>query len=283
MTKSCVVRWSRCSNHTARPALFSTDPITFFSSESLRGKRSFACPARSLIATASSVRSGAAEWARFIWRSAPTTNTKSGLRSSSSSAAWTPIRCCATSGTSGRFSPASITPTLRGSLTAARRESGLPYFVMEYVEGLPIDEYCNTARAFRYRTAEALPRSLRRGFLRAPSSCHSSRHQAHKHFGHGRRRSQAPRFRNREDLATGRWRTASGNNDGTATDDARIRQSGAGPRRTGYYGKRCLFFGSRFIRAADWKFALSIYQPRPARRGARNYRTGTNTTQHSGA
>ena len=35
-------------------------------------------------------------------------------------------------------------PNIARLLDGDSTESGLPYFVMEYVEGLPVDEYCDT-------------------------------------------------------------------------------------------------------------------------------------------
>ncbi len=66
---------------------------------------------------------------------------KNRSRSSSSNAAWIPNRCFAISGTSDRSLPALITPISRDLLDGGVTENGLPYFVMEYVEGLPIDRY----------------------------------------------------------------------------------------------------------------------------------------------
>ena len=39
-------------------------------------------------------------------------------------------------------------PNIARLFDGGTTESGLPYFVMEYVEGLPIDDYCNTRRLF---------------------------------------------------------------------------------------------------------------------------------------
>ena len=48
---------------------------------------------------------------------------------------------------SGRSSPASIIPTSRGILDGGNTEDGRPFYVMEYVAGSPIDEYCSRVSA----------------------------------------------------------------------------------------------------------------------------------------
>ena len=58
---------------------------------------------------------------------------------------------------SARSSPASSTPTSPGSTTAASRETGVPYLVMELVDGLPIDDYCDRQRLDHRRAPAPLP------------------------------------------------------------------------------------------------------------------------------
>ncbi len=51
-------------------------------------------------------------------------------------------RSSAVSRANGRSSPSSSIPTSPRLLGGGTSEAGLPYFVMELVDGMPIDEYC---------------------------------------------------------------------------------------------------------------------------------------------
>ena len=46
-------------------------------------------------------------------------------------------------------------PNIARLVDGGTTSDGLPYFVMEYIRGKPIDEYCNSAEAVNERTAEA--------------------------------------------------------------------------------------------------------------------------------
>ena len=64
-------------------------------------------------------------------------------------------------------------PNIARLLDGGTTEDGLPYFVMEYVEGLPIDEYCDANGLDVTERLAALSPGVRRGPLRAsavPSS-----------------------------------------------------------------------------------------------------------------
>ena len=71
---------------------------------------------------------------------------RSAWRSRCSSAAWTPTASSAASGTSGRSSPASSIRIIASLLDGGSTPDGRPYFAMEYVEGQPIVDYCDTRR-----------------------------------------------------------------------------------------------------------------------------------------
>ena len=77
-------------------------------------------------------------------------------------------------------------------------EDGLPYFVMEYVEGEPIDRYCDGRQALDRRPPAAVPRRLQRGPRRPPEPGRPPRPQARQHPGDRRRRPQAARLRHRQ-------------------------------------------------------------------------------------
>ena len=58
-------------------------------------------------------------------------------------------------------------PNIARLFDGGTTEDGRPYFVMEYVEGQPIDEYCDAREAVDARAAGALPaRSARRSTTR---------------------------------------------------------------------------------------------------------------------
>src|SRR5436190_20192752 len=83
-----------------------------------------------------------AEWALSTWRPGTTATIRRRPRSNSSSGAWIPMSCCGGSGRSARSWPIWSTPSSRAFWGGAT-DDGLPYFVMEYVDGLPITKYCD--------------------------------------------------------------------------------------------------------------------------------------------
>ena len=85
-------------------------------------------------------------WARFTAPSVTTTSSKWSSRSRSSAAGWTPIWFCAGSERSGRSLRLSIIAHIARILDGGSTSSGLPYFVMEYVDGLPLTDYCDKHR-----------------------------------------------------------------------------------------------------------------------------------------
>ena len=70
-------------------------------------------------------------------------------------------------------------PHIGGLLDGGTTEDGLPYFVMEYIEGQPL-QLLRQQQPKHHRTAETLSRDLRRSALRTPETGRPSRHQAFK-------------------------------------------------------------------------------------------------------
>ena len=64
---------------------------------------------------------------------------------------------------------------------------GTPWFVMEYVEGVPLTEYCATHAAIARRAAALFRERVRGGAARAPAPDHPPRPQAVEHSRHERR------------------------------------------------------------------------------------------------
>ena len=76
-------------------------------------------------------------------------------------------------------------PAIAKVFDAGTTPQGQPYFVMEYVPGLPITEYCDREEAQDSGTAGAVHPGLRRGAARAPESHHPSRSETGQHSGGG--------------------------------------------------------------------------------------------------
>ena len=92
--------------------------------------------------TSSCSRSAKAAWARSLW---PSKRSLSGARlhSRSSRPAWTAARSSPALRPSGRPLAMMDHVNIARVLDAGATESGLPYFVMELVHGVPITEYCD--------------------------------------------------------------------------------------------------------------------------------------------
>ena len=78
-------------------------------------------------------------------------------------------------------------PNIARLLDGGMSDDGLPFYVMEFIEGEPIDEYCRAPSAGREGEAGALPAGLRRRLLRPPAPHRPPRPQAVEHPRHGRR------------------------------------------------------------------------------------------------
>ena len=113
---------------------------------------------------------------------------------------------------------AHIARILDGGSTA----SGLPYFVMEYVDGLPLDGILRQAPAHRHRAASVISEGLRCRGIRASQLRYSSRSEARKHFSYERRHPEATRFRYRQDRQRRRRRS---HGDWSGYGDSRVRRA----------------------------------------------------------
>ena len=123
-------------------------------------------------------------------------------------------------------------------LDGGTTDEGYPYFVMELVEGQPIDEYCDQGRLRSGRTDQSFPERLFRGAVRPPAFGGTPGYQARQYPGNRRRRSQVARFRycnhsQRRSLFS-RSRT---HGDRAAHADPAVCQSRAASRRSDYHGK----------------------------------------------
>ena len=68
-------------------------------------------------------------------------------------------------------------------LDGGTTDDGLPYFVMEFIEGQPLYSYCDAHQLEYRRATETLSSDLRRSSLCASEAGRSSRHQAFKRSG----------------------------------------------------------------------------------------------------
>ena len=115
--------------------------------------------------------SGAAAWARSTWRSARTRQfrkrvaiklVKRGMDDRA-------VRRAA-SATSARSSPASSIRNIARLLDGGTTDDGLPYFVMEYVEGEPIDRVLRRTHGSTSPSACGCSAGLRGRAVRAPAT-----------------------------------------------------------------------------------------------------------------
>ena len=126
-------------------------------------------------------------------------------------------------------------PNIARLLDGGATEAGLPYFVMEYVDGTPLLEYAAPLPV--RRRLRVVPRRMSGGAVRPPESDRASGHQAGEHSGDARRNSEAAGFRHREAARPGPAAVDHGAHQrGWAPDDAELRESGAGTRRAGNPG-----------------------------------------------
>ncbi len=121
-------------------------------------------------------------------------------------------------------------PNIARLLDGGTTPDGLPYIVMEYVDGEPITTVLRRPHD-RHRRAPGAP-SLRRRCrrLRAPASRHSPGHQAVERSGHPRRAAEAARLRIGDGADAG---PAPRHQHRGRVDDARLRVARAGQRRPG--------------------------------------------------
>ena len=75
-------------------------------------------------------------------------------------------------------------PNIARLLDGGATDEGQPFFVMEYIDGQPIDAFAARAQLLGRRAAPALPPGVRRGELRPPAPGRAPRHQAGQRPGH---------------------------------------------------------------------------------------------------
>ena len=103
---------------------------------------------------------------------------QAGRASSSSSAGWTPTQVLRRFRAERQILASLDHPNIARLLDGGTTDDGLPYFVMEYIEGEPIDEYSDAQRSRSTERLRAVPPGLRRGRLRASAPRRPPRHQA---------------------------------------------------------------------------------------------------------
>ena len=133
-------------------------------------------------------------------------------------------------------------PNIAHLLDGGATEDGAPYLVMEYIEGKPIDAYCDERAARRERAPRSVPLAVLRRALRASAPDGARRPEARQRARDRARSRQAARLRHREAVepdADCRSRGAA--RDDVSRADARVRESRAGARRTDLDGERRLF------------------------------------------
>ena len=69
-------------------------------------------------------------------------------------------------------------PNIAGVFDAGATPEGRPYFAMEYVQGIPITDYCDKQRLSIRERLTLVRRGLRRRAARASEGDHPPRHQA---------------------------------------------------------------------------------------------------------
>ena len=117
----------------------------------------------------------------------------SGPRSSSCGGGWTRTSSCGASGPSGRSSPASTIPNIARLLDGGTTADGLPYFVMEHVEGRHLLDATARRAALDDAAADrSLPAGLRRRRSTPTAPRRPSRPQAGQHPR--RRRTASPKL-----------------------------------------------------------------------------------------
>ena len=94
-------------------------------------------------------------------------------------------------------------PNIARLLDGGTIEDGSPYLVMEYVDGVPLDVYSETAPLSTRATAALVPPGLLSRAVRPPAPGDPSRPQGAQHPGDGGRHAEAPGLRHREAAGAG--------------------------------------------------------------------------------
>ena len=148
-------------------------------------------PASASAPIASCAASAAAAWARCSSPSVPTSNSSNRSRSS-----WCGAGCCRAT-LQGRLKLerqilATLDhPNIARLFDGGTTTDGTPYIVMEYVDGEPIDIYCDSRQLRRRAAAAAVPGRVLGGAPRAPEPDRAPRPEAIEHPGHARRRRRS--------------------------------------------------------------------------------------------
>ena len=117
---------------------------------------------------------GAVAWERCILPSAPMDILRSASRSKSLNEVLIPMRCCAGFGSNGKFSANLEHPNITRLLDAGTTNDGLPYFVMELIQGTPITHFVQRENVqYCPRAARALSQGLFCSAARAPKPDYS--------------------------------------------------------------------------------------------------------------
>ena len=95
-------------------------------------------------------------------------------------------------------------PAIARLVDSGTTDEGVPYFVMEYVDGKPVDEWCRAEQLDIAARVALIERVCRGARLRAPASRDPPRRQARQHPRHRAGRTQAARLRYRG-APHGRW------------------------------------------------------------------------------
>ena len=82
-------------------------------------------------------------------------------------------------------------PHIARLIDGGATEDGRPYFVMEFVDGEPITDYCRRRELNARREAETFPRRLLSRTARPPEAGRPPRPQAEQHHGYGGRRRRS--------------------------------------------------------------------------------------------
>ena len=171
-------------------------------------------------------------------------------------------------------------PNIARLLDGGTSDDGLPYFVMEYVEGEPLVAYCDSRRLDTAAAARALPQSLRGGHLRASEPRRPSRPEAVEHSRHGRGRAEAARLRHRQDSSAPKRKMFTANRARPARNDPGLREPGADQRREDHHRERRLLVRRSALRAAHRPATLPDHQPSAGRNRARHHRATTGASEH---
>ena len=149
-------------------------------------------------------------------------------------------------------------PNIARLMDGGTTADGQPFLVMELVDGVPIDRYCDEASPVDRGAARSVPHGVRRRSVRAREPRRPSRPQARQHPRDEGRRAEAARLRCRQDpVARRRARRRPGGVGRHVDHDARLRQPGAGERAAEHHSDRRLLAGRAAVRAAHRRAPVS--------------------------